>query len=151
MTQFDRFTKRAKDVLRRSEDEARRFNQESISTSHLVLALIADSASIASRVLIAMGASLTDIRAAVEEAINREDDREPRVTGLTVHAKQVLELAIDESHRLGHHHVGTQHLLLGLLRQQDGVAAQTLLSHGITLELARAQVERVRSTSASEE
>lgn len=145
MTQFDRFTERAKDVLRSSEAEARRFNHDSIDTEHLLLGLIRDSASIASRALTEMGAPLPKIHSAVELIMGGGDSEPKPAVGLTPRAKHVLELAIDESRRLDQSYVGTQHILLGLVREGDGIAARVLASLGITLDRARIEVDRLLS------
>ena len=145
MTQFDRFTERAKDVLRRSEEEARRFHHEYIGTEHLLLGLIGDSETVASRTLTEMGAQLPKIRSAVEVIMGSGDPDPKEDVGLTPRAKQVLELAIDESRRLEQNYIGTQHILLGLVREGEGIAAQVLNSLGITLNEARAGVARLLS------
>jgi ATP-dependent Clp protease ATP-binding subunit ClpC len=145
MTQFDRFTERAKDVLRRSEEEAHRYNHDYIGTEHLLLGLIRDSEPVASRALIAMGVPLAKIQSALEFIIGSGEDTPKDEVGLTPRAKQVLELAIDESHRLEHAHVGTEHILLGLVREGEGIAGGVLESLGITLEKARTAVNRLLS------
>ena len=145
MTQFDRFTERAKDLLRSSEAEARRFKHEYIGPEHLLLGLVQDSESIASRVLIELDAPLAKIRSALEFIMGRGEEVAKDDFGLTPRAKQVLELAIDESHRLEHPHVGTEHILLGLVREGEGIAGGVLESLGITLEKARTAVNRLLS------
>jgi ATP-dependent Clp protease ATP-binding subunit ClpC len=145
MTQFDRFTERAKDVLRRSEEEAHRYNHDYIGTEHLLLGLIRDSEPVASRALIAMGVPLAKIQSALEFIIGRGEDTPKDEVGLTPRAKQVLELAIDESRRLEDDYVGTHHILLGLVREGDGIAGGVLQGLGVTLDKARDQVSRLLS------
>jgi ATP-dependent Clp protease ATP-binding subunit ClpC len=145
MTQFDRFTERAKDVLRRSEEEAHRYNHDYIGTEHLLLGLIRDSEPVASRALIAMGVPLAKIQSALEFIIGSGEDTPKDEVGLTPRAKQVLELAIDESRRLEDDYVGTHHILLGLVREGDGIAGGVLQGLGVTLDKARDQVSRLLS------
>jgi ATP-dependent Clp protease ATP-binding subunit ClpC len=145
MTQFDRFTERAKDVLRRSEEEAQRYNHDYIGTEHLLLGLIRDSEPVASRALIAMGVPLAKIQSALEFIIGSGEDTPKDEVGLTPRAKQVLELAIDESRRLEDDYVGTHHILLGLVREGDGIAGGVLQGLGVTLDKARDQVSRLLS------
>jgi ATP-dependent Clp protease ATP-binding subunit ClpC len=145
MTQFDKFTERAKDVLRRSEVEAHRYNHDYIGTEHLLLGLIRDREPVASRALIAMGVPLAKIQSALEFIIGRGEDTPKDKVGLTPRAKQVLELAIDESRRLEDDYVGTHHILLGLVREGDGIAGEVLQGLGVTLDKARDQVSRLLS------
>jgi ATP-dependent Clp protease ATP-binding subunit ClpC len=145
MTQFDRFTERAKDVLRRSEEETHRYNHDYIGTEHLLLGLIRDSEPVASRALIAMGVPLAKIQSALEFIIGSGEDTPKDEVGLTPRAKQVLELAIDESRRLEDDYVGTHHILLGLVREGDGIAGGVLQGLGVTLDKARDQVSRLLS------
>jgi ATP-dependent Clp protease ATP-binding subunit ClpC len=145
MTQFDRFTERAKDVLRRSEEEAHRYNHDYIGTEHLLLGLIRDSEPVASQALIAMGVPLAKIQSALEFIIGSGEDTPKDEVGLTPRAKQVLELAIDESRRLEDDYVGTHHILLGLVREGDGIAGGVLQGLGVTLDKARDQVSRLLS------
>ena len=146
MTQFDRFTESAKDVLRHSEEEARRLNHDYIGTEHLLLGLIWDSESVACRALSEMGVYRAKIRSTVEFIMGGGDPDPKKDVGLTPRAKQVLELAIDESRGLEHAHVGTEHILLGLVREGDGIAAEVLAGLGVTLDKTRKEVNRLLDT-----
>jgi hypothetical protein len=140
MDRFDKFTDRARKVLTYAQDEAQRFNHNYIGTEHLLLSLVRDGDSTAARVLESMGVELVKVRTAVEFLIGHGDLPVVGEVGLTPHGKRVIELAIDEARRLDHHYLGTEHLLLGLVRVDEGLAAGVLESVGVTLELARAQI-----------
>ncbi|HEV2235687.1 MAG TPA: Clp protease N-terminal domain-containing protein [Ktedonobacterales bacterium] len=135
--QFDRFTERARRVLAHAQEEARRFNHNYMGTEHLLLGLLRDPESLAARVLGDLGVSLERARQGVEFIIGRGDRVIAGEIGLTPRAKRVIELAVDEARRLGHHYVGTEHLLLGLIREGEGIAAGVLESLGVNLERAR--------------
>jgi hypothetical protein len=140
MDRFDKFTDRARKVLTYAQDEAQRFNHNYIGTEHLLLSLVRDGDSTAARVLESMGVELVKVRTAVEFLIGHGDLPVVGEVGLTPHGKRVIELAIDEARRLDHHYLGTEHLLLGLVRVDEGLAAGVLESVGVTLERARAQI-----------
>jgi hypothetical protein len=143
--QFDRFTERARRVLAHAQEEARRFNHNYIGTEHLLLGLLRDPESLAAQVLGDLGVQLEDARRAVEFIIGRGDRIMLGEIGLTPRAKRVVELAVDEARRLEHHYVGTEHLLLGLIREGEGIAAGVLESLGVNLERARdATMRRLR-------
>jgi hypothetical protein len=140
MDRFDKFTDRARKVLTYAQDEAQRFNHNYIGTEHLLLSLVRDGDSTAARVLESMGVELVKVRTAVEFLIGHGDLPVVGEVGLTPHGKRVIELAIDEARRLDHHYLGTEHLLLGLVRVDEGLAAGVLESVGVTLDRARAQI-----------
>ncbi|MBC7334144.1 MAG: NDP-hexose 4-ketoreductase, partial [Actinobacteria bacterium] len=132
---FERFTERARKVVVRAQDEARFLKQNYIGTEHLLLGLIDEKEGIASRVLIELGVSLEEIRAAVKDAVTEGSSETYEHIPFTPRAKKVLELSLREALQMGHNYIGTEHILLGLLREGEGVAARVLNSFGITLEM----------------
>ena len=149
MDQFDKFTDRARKVLTLAQDEAQRFNHNYIGTEHLLLGLVREGEGVAARVLENMNVELAKVRTAVEFIIGRGDRPVVGEVGLTPRAKRVIELAIDEARRLGHNYIGTEHLLLGLVREGEGIAAGVLESLGVNLDKVRHEVIRVLSQSSS--
>jgi ATP-dependent Clp protease ATP-binding subunit ClpA len=137
---FDKFTERARRTLSLAQEEARRFNHNYIGTEHLLLGLIRDDQSVAAHILDTFGVQLQQVRSAVEFIIGRGDRITLGELGLTPRAKMVIELAVDEARRLDHHYIGTEHLLLGLIREGEGIAAGVLQRLGIDLERVRAAV-----------
>jgi len=150
MAQFDKFTERARKVLTLAQEEAQRFNHNYIGTEHLLLGLVREGDGVAARVLGNMGVQLPKVRSAVEFIIGRGEGAVIGEIGLTPRAKKVIELAVDEARRLNHHYIGTEHLLLGLVREGEGIAAGVLESLGVNLEKVRAQVMQVVSQSTSQ-
>lgn len=134
---FDRFTERARKVLSLAQEEAQRFQHNYIGTEHILLGLIREGEGVAARVLESLGVELYKVRQAVEFIIGRGDRIVLGEIGLTPRAKKVIELAVDEARRLNHHYIGTEHLLLGLVREGEGIAAGVLASFGIHLEQVR--------------
>ncbi len=130
MAQFDKFTERARKVLQLAQEEAQRFNHNYIGTEHLLLGLVREGDGVAARVLSNMGVQLPKVRSAVEFIIGRGESAVIGEIGLTPRAKKVIELAVDEARRLNHHYIGTEHLLLGLVREGEGIAAGVLESSG---------------------
>src|SRR5438094_492991 len=129
MGPFDRFNDRAKRVLALAQDEAIRFNHNYIGTEHLLLGLVREGEGVAARVLDSLGVELSKVRTAVEFIIGRGDSTtSPSEITLSPRTKKVIELAIDEARKLGHSHVGTEHLLLGLVREGEGIASGVLES-----------------------
>jgi ATP-dependent Clp protease ATP-binding subunit ClpC len=149
MDRFDKFTDRARKVLTLAQDEAQRFNHNYIGTEHLLLGLVREGEGVAARVLENMNVELPKVRTAVEFIIGRGDRPVVGEVGLTPRAKRVIELAIDEARRLGHNYIGTEHLLLGLVREGEGIAAGVLESLGVSLDKVRHEVIRVLSQSSS--
>jgi len=146
---FDKFTDRARKVLALAQDEAQRFNHNYIGTEHLLLGLVREGEGVAARVLENMNVELSKVRTAVEFIIGRGDRPVVGEVGLTPRAKRVIELAIDEARRLGHNYIGTEHLLLGLVREGEGIAAGVLESLGVNLDKVRHQVIHVLSQSSA--
>src|SRR5581483_1294938 len=131
---FDRFTKRARNVLNFAQEEAQSFQHNYIGTEHLLLGLIRENGSVAAQVLNNLGVEANRVRQAVEAIIGHGDHPVSGMVGLTPRAKRVIELAVDEARRFDHHYIGTEHLLLGLLREKEGVAARVLDSLGVNFE-----------------
>jgi ATP-dependent Clp protease ATP-binding subunit ClpA len=137
---FGKFTERARSVLRLAQEEAQSFNHNYVGTEHLLLGLVSEGEGIAARVLIKMGVRLEQVRHEIEFIIGRGDRIVLGEVGMTPRAKKVLELAVDEARRLNHHYVGTEHLLLGLIREGEGIAARVLEKFGVDLREARQNV-----------
>ncbi|PKB68250.1 MAG: NDP-hexose 4-ketoreductase [SAR202 cluster bacterium Io17-Chloro-G3] len=148
-SRFEKFSERARRVLSLAQEEAQRFNHNYIGTEHILLGLVRESEGVAARVLANLGTELSKIRSAVEFIIGRGERPSPGEIGLTPRAKKVIELAVDEARRLNHHYIGTEHLLIGLMREGEGVAAGVLESLGVTLDKVRAETSRLLSQSTS--
>ncbi|HEY3127054.1 MAG TPA: Clp protease N-terminal domain-containing protein [Candidatus Limnocylindria bacterium] len=141
MGPFDRFNDRAKRVLALAQDEAIRFNHNYIGTEHLLLGLVREGEGVAARVLDSLGVELSKVRSAIEFTIGRGDStKSPSEITLAAQVKSVINLAIDEARKLGHSHVGTEHLLLGIVRETESTAAKVLGSFGVSLEAVRQNV-----------
>jgi ATP-dependent Clp protease ATP-binding subunit ClpA len=141
MGPFDRFNDRAKRVLALAQDEAIRFNHNYIGVEHLLLGLIREGEGVAARVLHSLEVDLSKARTSVEFIIGRGDaGPAPSEITLSPRTKKVIELAIDESRKLGHSHVGTEHLLLGIVREGGSIASGVLESLGVALEKVRERV-----------
>ena len=140
---FDKFTERARKVLSYAQEEAQRFQHNYIGTEHLLLGLVREGEGVAAKVLGNLGVELNKVRSAVEFIIGRGDRIVLGEIGLTPRAKKVIELAVDEARRLNHHYIGTEHLLLGLVREGEGIAAGVLVSMGVNLEKVRTQTIQV--------
>ena len=147
---LDKFTERAKKVLVYAQDEATRFNHNYIGTEHLLLGLLREGDGIAAKVLGNLGVELNKVRSAVEFIIGRGERMVVGDINLTPRAKRVIELAVEEARRLGHNYIGTEHLLLGLVREGEGIAAGVLESLGVNLDKVRAQVVQVVSHGSME-
>ena len=140
---YDKFTKRAKQVLQLATEEAKTFNHPYIGTEHILLGLIREGEGVAARVLDDLGVKLSQARHAVEFIVGIGEPVQRAEQDLTARAKKVIEYAIDEAKRLNHHYIGTEHLLLGLVRNGEGVATGVLDIMGVSLEQVRTQVMRV--------
>jgi len=137
---FDKFTKRARTVLTLAQEEAAAFNHNYIGTEHLLLGLVREGEGVAAKVFANLGVELNRVRDAVEFIIGRGDRMIVGEIGLAPRATKVIELAVDEALRMKHRYIGTEHLLLGLIREGEGIAAGVLESLGVNLEKARAEV-----------
>ena len=144
---FDKFTERARKVLSLAQEEAQRLKHNYIGTEHLLLGLVREGEGVAAKVLSNLGVDLKEARNTVEAIIGRGNRVVLGEIGLTPRAKKVIELAVDEARRLNHHYIGTEHLLLGLVREGEGIAAGALESMGVDLEKVRAETLRVLGSS----
>jgi len=138
---FNRFTERARKVIILAKEEARRFNHDYIGTEHILLGLIREGEGVAAAVLQKMGISLENIRLEVEKLV--QPGPATQIIGdipFTPRAKKALELAAEEARSLGHNYIGTEHLLLGLIREGEGIASQVLLNLGMDLSSVRNEV-----------
>jgi ATP-dependent Clp protease ATP-binding subunit ClpC len=146
---FEKFTEQARKVLSLAQEEAQRFQHNYIGTEHLLLGLVREEEGVAAKVLRNLGVELNKVRSAVEFIIGRGDRMVLGEIGLTPRAKKVIELALDEARRLKHTSIGTEHLLLGLVREGEGIAAGVLESLGVNLEKVRTQTVQVLNQSGS--
>src|SRR5215217_8236340 len=128
---FDKFTERARKVLQLAQEEAQRFNHNYIGTEHLLLGLVREGEGIAAKVLGNLGVERNKVYSAVEFIIGRGDRMVIGDIALTPRGKKAIELAVEEARRFNHHYVGTEHLLLGLVAEGDGIAAGVLQSLGV--------------------
>jgi bifunctional DNase/RNase len=151
INRFDNFTEQAKKVLSLAQEEAQRFQHNFIGTEHLLLGLIRGGEGVAIKVLQNLGVEPNKVRAATEFIIGRGDRIVLGEIGLTPRAKKVIELAVDEARRLNHHYIGTEHLLLGLVREGEGIAAGVLESLGVKLDKARTQTIQVLIQSGAQQ
>jgi ATP-dependent Clp protease ATP-binding subunit ClpC len=143
---FGRFTERAQKVLSLAQEEAVRLGHNNIGTEHILLGLIREGEGIAAKALIALGLGLEKIQDEVESLIGRGQEQ-PSNIAYTPRAKKVIELSMDEARKLGHTYVGTEHILLGLIREGEGVAARVLNNLGVSLNKARQQVLQLLGSS----
>ena len=137
---FERFTDRARRVVVLAQEEARRLDHNWIGTEHILLGLIREGEGIAARALEAAGIGLEAVRQKVEEIIGRGQEPPSEHIPFTPRTKKVLEHSLRESMQLGHNYIGTEHILLGLIREGDGVAAQILVVLGADPDRLRGQV-----------
>ncbi|MFZ9292424.1 MAG: Clp protease N-terminal domain-containing protein, partial [Ilumatobacteraceae bacterium] len=142
---FERFTDRARRVVVLAQEEARLLNHSYIGTEHILLGLIHEGEGVAAKGLEALGISLEAVRAQVEEIIGQGGSSPSGHIPFTPRAKKVLELSLREALQLGHNYIGTEHILLGLIREGEGVAAQVLVKLGADLSRVRQQVIQLLS------
>src|SRR5262245_17654687 len=138
---YERFTDRARKVMQLANQEAQRFNHEYIGTEHILLGLVKEGSGVAANVLKNLEVDLRKIRLEVEKLV--QSGPEMVTMGKlpqTPRAKKVIEYSMEEARNLNHNYVGTEHILLGLLREQEGVAAQVLVNMGLKLEEVREEV-----------
>ena len=140
---FERFTDRARRVIVLAQEEARMLNHNYIGTEHILLGLIHEGEGVAAEALESLGISLDAVRQQVEEIIGRGQQAPFDVIPFTPRSKKVLELSLRESQQLGHNYIGTEHILLGLIREGEGVAAQVLVKLGADLNLVRHEVTQL--------
>ncbi len=139
----DRFTERARKVLMLAQEEAKRMHHNYIGTEHLLLGLVKEGSGVAARVLRDLGVDPYQVRKIIEETVGQGRRASlGQTTGLTPRTKRVIELAVEEARRMGHHYIGTEHLLLGLIREGDGLAVNVLRDLGVDLDAVRIQATR---------
>ena len=149
-SRFEKFSERARRVLSLANEEAQRFNHNYIGTEHILLGLVRETDGVAAKVLSNLGVELDKVRSAVEFIIGRGEKATSGEKGLTPRTKKVVELAVDEARRLNHNFIGTEHLLIGLLREGEGVAAGVLESLQVNLDKVRAETSRILTQSPSQ-
>ena len=149
-SRFEKFSERARRVLSLAQEEAGELNHNYIGTEHVLLGLAREPEGVGTRVLVSLGVDLSKIRSAVTFIIGRGQKQPTSDVGLTPRAKKVIELAVDEAREMSHHYIGTEHLLIGLLREGDGVAAGVLESLGVTLDKVRQETQRILSQSGGQ-
>jgi ATP-dependent Clp protease ATP-binding subunit ClpC len=137
---FERFTDRARRVVVFAQEEARLLNHNYIGTEHLLLGLLREGDGVAAKALESLGISLDDVRTQVQDIIGQGSEAPSGHIPFTPRAKKVLELSLREALELGHNYIGTEHILLGLGREGEGVAAQVLVKQGATLDAVRGAV-----------
>ncbi|RYG21573.1 ATP-dependent Clp protease ATP-binding subunit ClpC, partial [bacterium] len=147
---WQRFTERARKVVFYAQEEAQKFGEGYVSTEHLLLGLVRESDSVAARVLEKLGVSLNRIRVEVEKQLPRGDARPSQDMTLTPRAKRVIDLAYDEARNLNNNYIGTEHLLLGLIREGDGLAGRVLAKLGVELERARREVMALQDNESQQ-
>jgi Clp amino terminal domain, pathogenicity island component len=147
---FERFTDRARRSVVLAQQEASQLNHNYIGTEHLLLGLLHEDSGVAARALESLGVSLEAVRAQVEEIIGRGKEAPSGHVPFTPRSKKVLELALREALLLDHNYIGTEHILLGLVREGEGVAAQVLVELGADLPRVRQQVTQVLAGSAGQ-
>ena len=143
LNRFDRFTKRARHVLALAQEEAQRLGRSSIGTEHLLLGLLREGEGVAAQVLTNLGVEVDQVRHAVEAIVGRGERIVRGEMALNPRTKKVFELAVEEAQRLNHRFIGTEHLLLGLIREGEGIAAEVLKSFGLQLEQVRTETLQV--------
>jgi ATP-dependent Clp protease ATP-binding subunit ClpA len=146
---FDKFTERSRKVLSLAQEEAQRFQHSYIGTEHLLLGLVREREGVAAKVLQNLGVKLPKVRSAVEDIIGRGDRIVLGEIGLTPRSKKVIELAVDEARRLNHHYIGTEHLLLGLVREGEGIASGVLQGFGLDLQRVRRETLAVLNKAST--
>ena len=148
-TGFERFSEGARKVLARAQIEAQRLGHNFIDTEHILLGIVAEETGVAAKVLINLGIPLKKVQAAVEFVVGKGDRQTTGDISLAPRAKKVIELAVDEARHFNSNYIGTEHLLLGLLRGKDGVASNVMDSLGITMEKTREEVTKTMRQQAT--
>jgi ATP-dependent Clp protease ATP-binding subunit ClpC len=148
---LERFTDRARQVVVLAQDEARMLDHSYVGTEHILLGLVQEGEGVAAKALESLGISLDAVRQQVEEIIGRGQQAPSGHIPFTPRAKKVLELSLRESLQLGYSYIGTEHILLGLIREGDGVAAQVLVRRGADLNRVRQEVIELLATPPGEE
>jgi ATP-dependent Clp protease ATP-binding subunit ClpA len=143
---FERFTERAKKVLTLAQEEAERSHHSYIGTEHLLLGLLREHDGLAAHVLANLGVDVEGVRTVIESVLGRNERIIVQQIIPTSRVKKVIEISFEEARRIGHDHVGTEHVLLGLMLEGDGIAAHVLQDLGVTLDKVRAEIERFGAT-----
>jgi ATP-dependent Clp protease ATP-binding subunit ClpA len=143
---FERFTERAKKVLTLAQEEAERSHHSYIGTEHLLLGLLREHDGLAAHVLANLGVDIEGVRTVIESVLGRNEGIVIQQIIPTSRVKKVIEISFEEARRMGHDHVGTEHVLLGLMLEGDGIAAHVLQDLGATLDKVRVEIERLAAT-----
>ena len=151
MYPFERFSERAKKTLTLAQEEAERSHQSYIGTEHLLLGLLRNPDSLACSVLDVLGVQISQVRETIESVVGRNERIIIQQIIPTSRVKKVVEISFEEARRMGHQYVGTEHILLGLLLEGEGIAAHVLNDLGVTLDKARAEIERQLATMTNVE
>ncbi len=146
---WQRFTERSRRVVFFAQEEAGRLGENYVSTEHLLLGLCRENDSVAARVLDQMGVSLSRIRSEIERQITRGDGRLGQDMQLTPRAKRVIDLAYDEARTLNNNYIGTEHILLGLVREGEGLAGRVLSNLGVDIKRTRTEVAKIQDKGGS--
>jgi ATP-dependent Clp protease ATP-binding subunit ClpA len=144
---WQRFTERSRRVVFFAQEEAGRLGEYYVSTEHLLLGLVRENDCVAARVLDRMGVSLSRIRSEIERQVTRGDGRLGQDMQLTPRAKRVIDLAYDEARQLSNNYIGTEHLLLGLIREGEGLAGRVLIKLGVELDRTREEVRALQDSN----
>ena len=147
---FERFTERARQVVVLAQDEARLLRHNYLGTEHLLLGLLREERGLAARVLGSLDVTLEEVRSQVERIVGRGDEAASGMIPFTPRAKKVLELSLREAKQLRHNYIGTEHILLGVARENQGVASRVLLDLGADAEKVRAAVLEMLSGAGRE-
>jgi Clp amino terminal domain, pathogenicity island component len=147
---FERFSSRARNAVRLAQEETRRLGHTSVGTEHLLLGLLSEPEGLGARALVAVGVPLDGLRAEVERTIGRGEGAPAGHLPFQPRSKKVLELALREALQLGCNYIGTEHILLGLVREGEGVAAQVLVGPGVDLPTLRQEVMRLFAVGAND-
>ncbi|MDP8945853.1 MAG: NDP-hexose 4-ketoreductase, partial [Actinomycetota bacterium] len=139
---FERFTERARKVVVLAQDEARHFNHNYIGTEHLLLGLLREDEGVAAQALYSLNVALDEVREQVESIVGYGEEGTGAQAPFTPRSKKVLELALREALQLGHNYIGTEHILLGLVRESEGVAARVLSNLDVDPDKVRREVVR---------
>jgi ATP-dependent Clp protease ATP-binding subunit ClpC len=146
-SKFEKFSERARRVLSHAQQEALRFNQKHIGTEHILLGITKETEGIAAKALVNLNIDLSKIQSAIEFIIEKGDRKTSDELTLTPRAKKVIELSVDEARRLNHHYIGTEHLLIGTMREGEGIASGVLESLGVNLDSLRSEISKILSES----
>ncbi|QEK11132.1 ATP-dependent Clp protease ATP-binding subunit [Crassaminicella thermophila] len=149
MDMFARFTERAQKVVIFAQEEAKSLRHNYVGTEHLLLGLVKEGGGIAAKALTNMGVSLDKIKQKIVSMIGVGSELNPQLLGFTPRTKRIFELSFAEARRLGHNYIGTEHLLLGLIREGEGVAAKILIDSGVNLTKAREEVMKLLGSTMS--